>query len=85
MKKHNQQQNRPRFNRYWATGENTVNLVYTKDISPLFIEFNKSIGMYRINSAEKRGVPIELMGYNPHVKAVLADAVKYTERLKRGG
>jgi|GEM_PF-4285701 len=46
--------------------------------SGYYIEYNPNIKMYRIN--HKKGVPLELMGYSSHVKALEEQLVKYTRR-----
>lgn len=62
--------------KYWATGPNTTTFEsYDHGYS---IQHNTSLDMYRIN--HKKGVPLFLMGYNPHLEALRDQLTGYLKR-----
>ena len=66
------------FNSYYATSKDTVKKEQVT--KQFYLEFNPNLdgGMYRINSDQ--GVPKELMGYNPHRKALISKIHSYVKR-----
>lgn len=81
MKK-KQTNKRVTHSRYWATGSSTVR-VKAPIHSPFYLEHNTNINMYRLNSDDKRGVPVQLMGYTPHYKALIQLVRAYIRKEKR--
>ena len=63
---------------YYATGKNTKR---TNDVLPggYYLEYNSSINQYRLNHASGE-LPVQLMGYNPHRKALKQLLKKHVAR-----
>ena len=65
---------------YYATGKFTKPIEVPELVgSRTWIEYNSILDMYRINGDH---IPKYLLGYNPHKKALIQQAIAYGRRSK---
>ena len=58
---------------YWATSKDMHHIKQL--VNGYWLEYNPSIGMYRIN--HKHGTPLEIMGYSLHQSALVRQFIRY--------